>query len=106
LHHIDLLPDLKTLRQRMIALLQASPMDRRDLSQALRISEKEVDGHLPHVGKSVAAQGMTWQVTPAYCDSCQYTFRDRKRCTPPSKCPKCKASRIQGPWFQVRRDSS
>ena len=92
---------MKTIRQQMIDILQANPMDRRDLSQELRISEKDVDGHLPHVAKSVAAQGMTWQVTPAYCEGCNYTFKDRKRCTRPGKCPRCKASRIQGPWFQV-----
>ncbi len=92
---------VKTLRQQMITILQSAPMDKRDLSQALRISEKEVNDHLPHVAKTVAAQGMTWQVTPAYCDSCRYTFKDRKRLTPPGKCPRCKASRIQGPWFRV-----
>lgn len=90
-----------TLRQQMIAELRKAPMDRRDLSQALRISEKEVDFHLPHVAKTIEAQGMKWQVTPAYCESCQYTFMKRTRYSPPSKCPKCKASRIQGPWFEV-----
>lgn len=92
---------MKTLRQQMIEILQDMPMDRRDLSQALRISEKEVNGHLPHVAKSVTAQDMTWQVTPAYCEACNFTFKDRKRLTSPSKCPRCRASRIQGPWFQV-----
>ncbi|MEJ2155420.1 MAG: transcriptional regulator [Desulfobacteraceae bacterium] len=92
---------MKTLRQQMITILQSSPMDKRDLSQALRISEKEVNDHLPHVAKTATAQGMTWQVTPAYCDGCRFTFKDRKRIAAPSKCPKCKASRIQGPWFQV-----
>ena len=92
---------MKTIRQQMIDILQANPMDRRDLSQELMISEKDVDGHLPHVAKSVAAQGMIWKVTPAHCESCHYTFKDRKRFTRPGKCPRCKASRIQGPWFQV-----
>ena len=85
----------------MIAAMQAAPMDRRDISQALRISEKDVDIHLPHVAKTVIAKGMAWQVTPAYCEACQYTFKDRKRLKPPGKCPKCKAARIQGPWFRV-----
>lgn len=92
---------MTTLRQQMITVLQQGPMDRRDLSQALRISEKDVVSHLPHAAKSVVAKGLIWQVTPAYCESCDFTFKDRKRVTSPSKCPRCKASRIQGPWFQI-----
>jgi len=91
-----------TLRQRMIAVLQGSPMDRRQLSQALRISEKEVSAHLPHVARSVVSQGLGWHVQPAYCDTCGFAFKDRKRLSPPSKCPRCRTSRIVGPWFQVR----
>ena len=90
-----------TIRQQMIALLKQGLMDHRELSQALGIREKEVADHLPHVAKSVAAQGMTWQVTPAYCESCRYTFKDRKRLTRPGKCPRCRTPRIQGPWFQI-----
>lgn len=90
-----------TLRQQIIAELQKASMDRRDLSQVLRISEKEVDIHLPHVAKTIEAQGLKWQVTPAYCENCQYTFKKRTRLSPPSKCPKCKNPRIHGPWFEV-----
>lgn len=92
---------MNTLRQKMIEVLQKAPMDRRDLSQALRISEKEVVAHLPHVAKSVVARGMLWQVQPACCESCGYTYKDRKRLSTPSKCPRCRHSRIRGPWFQV-----
>lgn len=76
-------------------------MDRRGLSQALGISEKEVDTHLPHVAKSVAARGLHWHVQPAYCDNCAYTFKDRRRLTSPGKCPRCRDTRILGPWFHV-----
>lgn len=90
-----------TLRQRIIAALQNASMDQQQLSQALGISEKEVALHLPHIAKSVAARKMNWHVKPAYCENCHFTFKERRRLTPPSKCPHCKASRIRGPWFHI-----
>jgi predicted Zn-ribbon and HTH transcriptional regulator len=92
---------MKTVRQQMISLLKAAPMDLRDLSQALRISEKEVKGHLPHIAKTVSASKDRLTVTPARCGGCDYAFTDRKRLSPPGKCPRCRQSRIQGPWYQV-----
>lgn len=90
-----------TLRQEMILELKGEPMDVRGLSQALRISEKEVARHLPHVAKSVAGKGMQFQVHPAYCENCDFTFTHRQRLTRPGKCPRCRQSRIQGPWYEV-----
>jgi predicted Zn-ribbon and HTH transcriptional regulator len=92
---------MKTVRQQMITMLTAAPMDLRELSQALRISEKEVKGHLPHIAKSVSARNGRLTVIAAHCDSCNYAFADRKRLSPPGKCPRCKKSRIQGPWYRV-----
>jgi predicted Zn-ribbon and HTH transcriptional regulator len=92
---------MKTVRQQMISLLETAPMALRDLSQALRISEKEVKGHLPHIAKTVSARKDRFTVIPARCESCDYAFAGRKRLSPPGKCPRCRQSRIQGPWYQV-----
>jgi hypothetical protein len=92
---------MKTLRQQMISCLKAAPMDVRDLSQALHISEKEVKFHLPHVARSVTARKSRFEVVPARCESCAFTFTDRKHLSPPGKCPRCRFSRIQGPWYRV-----
>jgi transcriptional regulator len=90
-----------TLRQQLITALQGKAMNQRELSQALGISEKEVALHLPHIARSATAHKMKWHVQPAFCENCRYTFKDRKRLTPPSKCPRCKTSRIQGPWYKI-----
>ena len=92
-----------TLRQQMMDALQGKAMDLRQLSQALGIREKEVVLHLPHIARSAAAKKLKWQILPAYCESCGYSFKDRKRLTPPSKCPRCRDSRIKGPWYQIKR---
>ena len=91
-----------TIRQDMIALLQEQVMDRRELSQRLSISEKEVDRHLLHVARSATARGMAWVVEPAVCVHCRYAFKKRLKLTPPGKCPRCRQSRIRGPWYRIR----
>jgi len=85
----------------MICALLHKSMDQRELSQALGIREKEVAQHLPHIAKSVKAKKLTWQTQPAYCEECAYSFKDRRRLTPPSKCPRCRSSRIRGPWYRI-----
>ena len=92
---------MMTLRQQMIAVLQGRFMDQRELSQAVGIREKEVAFHLPHIARSAAAHKLGWQVQPAYCENCNYVFKDRKRLAPPGKCPRCRTSRIRGPWYKI-----
>lgn len=92
---------MKTLRQQMMDLLTRAAMDVVALAQALGISEKETKAHLPHIARTVAARGDELRIRPALCDDCGYEFKDRKRLTPPSRCPKCKRSRIYGPWYEI-----
>ena len=90
-----------TVRQEMMLRLEQGPLNVRELSQALGIREKEVVPHLPHIAKSVVAKGMRFEVLPAYCENCDFTFSNRKRLTRPGKCPRCRQARIQGPWYSV-----
>lgn len=92
-----------TLRQKMIAALQEASMDQHQLSQALGVREKEIALHLAHIARSVAARKMKWQVEPAFCENCNFSFKERRRLTPPGKCPRCKDSRIRGPWFHIEK---
>jgi hypothetical protein len=92
---------MKTLRQQMIALLQDQALDILALSQSLALREKEVIAHLPHIAKSVAGRGGRLRLRPAYCEGCGFEFKERHRLSPPSRCPRCKSSRILGPWYQV-----
>ena len=90
-----------TLRQQIIDLLAHTPLDVLSISQALSIREKEVVDHLPHIAKTVAGRGGRLSVRPAYCEDCGFQFKDRRRLSPPSRCPRCKSSRILGPWYEV-----
>ena len=85
-----------TVRQELIALLQAGPMDLRDLALALEIREADAADHLHHVARSLKAQGRELKITPAYCQQCGFDFRRRQRFTRPGRCPHCRSNRIQG----------
>jgi hypothetical protein len=91
----------QTLRRRIIALLRERELDARDLSQAMGIEEKEVYDHLAHVARSVASSGGKFVTTPSQCLLCGYVFENRKRLTRPSRCPKCKRSKLQNPSYRI-----
>jgi hypothetical protein len=90
-----------TLRQQIAALLQEEPMTAMEISQAVRIPEKEVYRHLPHIQKSVTGQGKGLLVTPCTCRACGFAFKERRRLTRPGRCPRCRESRIDPPVFRI-----
>ncbi|MCK4729633.1 MAG: transcriptional regulator [Desulfobacterales bacterium] len=92
---------MRTLRQQMITLLSHGVCSARDLSQMLRIQEKEVYSHLSHIARSVVSQRHRLVVIPSQCLVCGYLFDKRKRFTRPGRCPRCKGERIEEPRFQV-----
>ena len=91
----------QTLRRQIIALLRGQERDARDLSQALGLKEKEVYEHLVHVERSVASSGGKFIVTPSQCLLCGYMFEARQRLTRPGRCPKCRRSKLQNPFFRI-----
>lgn len=76
-------------------------MTARELSQAARVSERDVASHLEHLTRSRGAQGERVEVIPAACVGCGYVFRDRARLTAPGACPECRATRITAPRFRL-----
>ena len=85
----------------MIALLSERDMTAREISQAVGIREKLVYGHLTHMARSVATRGMNLTILPFRCLNCGHVFRERRRFTPPGRCPRCKKSHIERPTYRV-----
>lgn len=92
---------MQTVRQQMITLLSQEVFSARDLSQMLRIQEKDVYSHLSHIARSVVSQKRRLVVIPSRCLVCGYVFDSRKRFTRPGRCPRCKGERIKEPRYQV-----
>jgi predicted Zn-ribbon and HTH transcriptional regulator len=90
----------------MYALLAKGEQDARSLSQQLKISEKEVVGHLPHLIRSTHRQGQHLVIIPSTCCSCGFKFKDRKRFTKPGRCPRCRATYLTPPAYRIESKNS
>jgi len=92
---------MQTIRKQMIGLLEKEEMSAREISQAVRIREKEVYEHLAHIERTVSTQRKKLVITPSQCLECGYVFKNRKRYTRPGRCPHCKIERIGNPTYRV-----
>jgi predicted Zn-ribbon and HTH transcriptional regulator len=93
-----------TTRHAIIAELSHSPCSARDLSAAVRISEREVAVHLEHIRKSLVASGRHLVIIPAQCKKCGFVFAKREKLKRPGKCPVCKGESIQEPLFVIEKN--
>ncbi len=92
---------LDTIRHEIRLLLEEQQMSARELSAALRISEKEVLEHLVHIRLMVRKEGKRMLTVPACCKKCGFAFRKRERLTKPGKCPVCRGEQIMEPCFFI-----
>ena len=92
---------METIRRQIITLLQEQEMNARELSQAVKIQEKEVYTHLSHIDLSVKARKMRLVVQPFQCQLCDFVFENRKRFTPPGRCPQCKKGHIEAATYRI-----
>jgi predicted Zn-ribbon and HTH transcriptional regulator len=93
---------VQTIRQQIIELLREREMSARELSQTMRIGEKEVYEHLPHIARSLAAQRKKLVVLPFQCLVCGYVFEERRRFTRPGRCPCCKKAHLAWPMYKIQ----
>ncbi len=91
-----------TLRQQIQDLLTSEEMTVRELSQTVRIPEKEVLDHLAHIERSALSHGKQLTIKPFECLSCGFVFDKRSRLSKPGRCPKCKKSHIQNARYHVK----
>lgn len=91
----------ETVRRRMLSLLEEGTRSARELSSLLRVPEKEVRRHLPHVEKTLRQKGRRLIVEPAGCRKCGFVFRKRERFTKPSRCPVCRSESVEEPLFSA-----
>lgn len=90
-----------TVRQQIIEKLKARPHTAFELSQMLRVSQRDIENHLKYVEKSAKTQMMKFKIESSMCENCKFDFEDRSRKTKPSRCPKCKCERITPPMFSI-----
>jgi predicted Zn-ribbon and HTH transcriptional regulator len=89
-----------TIRQQIIELMKEGPVTPLDISGRLRISEREAAAHLEHAVAS-ASRGHAVRVTPARCRACGFVFKDRAKVKRPSRCPRCKETRLEPATYSI-----
>jgi transcriptional regulator len=97
-----MLPAPQTARQRMVELLTGSRLSSYQLAQLLGIPERQVEDHLGHVVRSVARdRHKRFVLEPSACQDCGFVFRERRRLTKPSRCPRCRSEGITAPRYGI-----
>jgi len=90
-----------TVRAALRQALRTGPLTARELSGRVGIPEKQVAGHLEHLGRSLRATGERLHVEPARCRECGFVFRKRDRLSRPSRCPVCRSEHLDAPRFSI-----
>jgi len=91
----------ETARRRILVLISERPLSAKEISADVRISEKDVRGHLDHLRKTLRREGRRVAVTPAECLACGFVFRKRERFGKPGRCPVCRGESVSEPLYFV-----
>jgi predicted Zn-ribbon and HTH transcriptional regulator len=92
------MPD-KTFRQQIVDLLSAHPASISELARTLEAKFADVAFALEHIEKSIKPRKI--KIIPAGCRQCGFVFRERKKFTPPSRCPECKSEWLTEAVFSI-----
>jgi predicted Zn-ribbon and HTH transcriptional regulator len=90
-----------TIRRKIISLMEGQSLCAKEISADVRISEKEVYGHLEHIKKTLSKSNQRLVVIPSECNKCGFLFKERDKLKKPSKCPVCNNESISEPFFSI-----
>mgnify|MGYP001610453341 FL=1 len=89
-----------TRRQQIIQILQENKQSAQHLANYFQCELKDIIEDLQHIDKSIKPRKL--KITPAYCKSCNFIFKERSKVSKPSKCPKCKSEWIEAQMFGIQ----
>ncbi|HHZ83524.1 MAG TPA: transcriptional regulator [Nitrospirales bacterium] len=94
--------DQFTIRQQIMQGITGTLCSARELSSQFGISQRQVDGHMPHILRSVSRdKSRRFVMEPSGCHECGYEFLTRTRLTRPSRCPQCRGKQISTPRYGI-----
>ncbi len=100
--YITMTTPRQTPRQQIKALLYDHSRSANELALLLGIPERHIEEHLSHIIQTIQRDRTRYfRIIPSTCRNCGFTFRDRKRLTRPSRCPKCRSESIIPPQYEI-----
>ena len=95
-------PEDLTARQRLMQALTGSLRSTRELARDLGLPEREVEAHLAHVVRSLKHDSTRrFLMEPSTCHGCGFVFRERRKLSRPSRCPRCREESVVPPRFGI-----
>ena len=92
-----------TIRHTIIFLLDGQSLSAKEISADVKVSEKEVYGHLEHIKKSLNKSAHRLIILPSECNKCGFVFKKRDKLKKPGKCPICYSESIGDPFFSITK---
>jgi len=89
-----------TRRQEIVRLLSDEEWSFDDLRHELALTVSTLKEDLGHIQRSVRANGERLRVRSAVCADCEFQLSSIAL-HPPGRCPKCRSSHLDGPWFII-----
>ncbi len=87
--------------EKIIDLISKKPYSVSELSRELQIENRRVIiEYLRKIEKIAKRKGWKFEIIPARCNKCGYTFK--KEIKVPSQCPRCKSNWISEPKFYIK----
>ena len=91
----------KTIRQKIIDLLEQGQMTVKDMSRGAGVMEKDVRFHLASIEKSLRHKNKKLRKSAGQCLKCGFQFSKRSDFKRPGKCPVCRSERISLATFWI-----
>lgn len=88
--------------EQIIEILKQNPQTVTQLANFFQLRPKDIKIDIEHIHKSVKAKNLKLIIEPAYCERCNFIFKDRTKIRKPSRCPRCNSESISEPIFSIR----
>lgn len=90
----------QTRRQEIRVLLTERSWTLDELASRYLVRRRIIVEDLEHIARSVAPRQRV-QILAPECDACGFRFKDRRRFSDPSRCPRCKNEHLAPQQFRI-----
>ncbi|MBW2987978.1 transcriptional regulator [Candidatus Woesearchaeota archaeon] len=88
-----------TRRQEIIELLKQGEWSIQQIANHFKTTVAEILPDFKHITRTIHPRKIATR--PATCRSCGFVFKDRKKYSTPSKCPRCKSEWINPQTYWI-----